>query len=83
MSQIRPVALSHHVFQVEKCITESKVLSSWVILARPPVGQWNTVSFGDMVIWVDAKTLEKPLLRENECRFGILEKNPQAFLAFS
>lgn len=41
------------------------------------------MSFGDMVIWVEAKTLEKPLLSENEWMFGIWEKNPQDFLGFS
>lgn len=37
------------------------------------------VSFGEMAIWVDAETLEKPLLREKVRRFGNWEckKPPQ------
>ena len=38
------------------------------------------MSFGEMVIWVDAKTLENPLLSEKERKFGAWEKNPQPFL---
>lgn len=35
------------------------------------------------MIWVDAKTLEKPLFSERVWRLGTWEKNPQTFLAFS
>lgn len=34
------------------------------------------MSFGEMVIWVDAKTLENPLLSEKVWRFEMCEKNP-------
>jgi hypothetical protein len=43
----------------------------------------QTESLGEIVIWVDAKTLVKPLFCEKERKFGTLENNPQAVLRVS